>query len=139
MVVEIVTLAMLPKWGPKVKMERETKRILVIDDDPTFIKMMEPFLRSQGFEVIVAHDGNEGMARLNEKPHLIILDLQMPGMDGYEFILAMKEMKGIKQVPIIILTAKEGLSDIVKVEGIREYMIKPFQPDALLKSIQRHI
>ena len=88
---------------------------------------------------MIAHDGQEGIEQLKEKPDLIILDLQMPNMDGYEFILSMKEMEGIKPVPVIILTAKEGLADIVKVEGIKEYMIKPFQPDILLKSIQRYI
>lgn len=137
LVVEMVTLAMLPKWKGQERIA--SKRILVIDDDPTFIKTIGPFLLSQGFEVIVAQDGKEGMVQLKQNPQLIILDLQMPNMDGYEFILAMKETAGIKQVPIIILTVKEGLSDIVKIEGIREYMIKPFQPDALIKSIQRYI
>ena len=57
----------------------------------------------------------------------------------YEFILKMKEVSEIKEVPIIILTTKEGLSDIVKLEGIKEYIMKPFQPETLLKSIQRYI
>jgi len=137
LVVEMMTLSMLPKGSSPAK--TGTKKILVIDDDPTFVKTIEPFLRSQGFEVIVAYDGREGIAQLKEKPNLIILDLQMPNMDGYEFITAMKEVQGGKQIPVIILTAKAGLSDILKMEGIREYMIKPFQPDALLKSIQRYI
>lgn len=137
LVVEMMTLAVLPKGGPKER--TAAKKILIIDDDPTSIVTIAPFLKSHGFEAIVAHDGKEGIARLKEKPDLIVLDLRMPNMDGYEFILAMKEIQGIRQIPIIILTAKAGLSDIVKVEGVREYMIKPFQPDALLKSIQRHI
>ncbi len=137
LVVEMVTLAMLPKWSPQEKVA--PKKILVIDDDPTFLKTISPFLQSQGFETMVAHDGKEGILLLKENPSLIILDLQMPNMDGYEFILGMKEIAGIKLAPIIILTAKEGLEDIVKVEGIKEYIIKPFQPDALLKSIHRYI
>jgi len=136
LVVEMVTLDRLPKW--KSASKTVSKKILVIDDDPAFLKTVTPLLKSQGYEVLMAKDGKEGLARLSENPDLIILDLQMPNMDGYEFILAMKEVTGVKKAPIIVLTVKEGLTDIVKVEGIKEYMIKPFQPAALLESIQRH-
>jgi CheY-like chemotaxis protein len=137
LVVELVSLTSLPKWTFKDKVEK--KKVLVIDDDPVFIKTIDPFLRSRGFEVVIARDGLEGMQQLKQKPHLVILDLQMPNMDGYGFILAMQETTGILPVPIIVLTAKEGLADITSLEGIRDYIVKPFQSDALLRSIERCI
>jgi CheY-like chemotaxis protein len=137
LVVEMVTLDMLPKW--KTREKAAPKKILIIDDDLTFIKIIEPFLKSQGFDVIVAYDGEEGIRKLKLKPELIILDIQMPVMDGYEFVVEKKMMEGDKQVPVIVLTAKDGMAEMFKVEGAREYLLKPFQPAALLKSIQRCI
>ena len=137
LVVELVTLDMLPKWKT---MEKKTpKKILIVDDDVTFLKTIEPFLRSQGFDVMIAHNGAEGIQQLKENPHLIILDVQMPVMDGYEFIIEKKRIEGDKKVPVIVLTAKDGMAEMFKVEGAREYMLKPFQPSSLLKSIQRTI
>ena len=138
LVVEMVTLDMLPKW--KTKEKTDAKKILIVDDDVTFIKIIQPFLLSQGFDVIVAYNGEEGIKKLKMKPQLIILDVSMPVMDGYEFVL---EKKKIEQdnpsIPVIVLTAREGMAEMFKVEGAREYLLKPFQPAALLKSIQRCI
>ncbi|MDE2028207.1 MAG: response regulator [Candidatus Omnitrophica bacterium] len=135
LVVELVTLDMLPKW--KTIEKAAPKRILIIDDDVTFIKIIEPFLKSQGFDVLTANNGAEGIKKLKSKPHLIVLDIQMPVMDGYEFILEKKKVQEVEHVPVIVLTAREGMSEMFKVEGAREYLLKPFQPNALLKSIQR--
>jgi CheY-like chemotaxis protein len=137
LVVELVTLDMLPKW--KTREKTTSKKILIIDDDITFIKIIEPFLQSQGFEVMVAFDGAEGIKKLKDNPHLIILDIQMPVLDGYGFILEKNKIEVDKKVPIIVLTAKDGMADMFRIEGAREYMLKPFQPAALLKSIQRCI
>ena len=137
LVVEMVTLDMLPKW--KTSDNEFPRRILVIDDDITFVKLIEPFLKSQGFVVIVALDGEEGIKKLAMKPHLIILDIGMPVMNGYQFITAIKKIDGSQNVPIIVMTAQEGVSEILKLEGIKEYIVKPFQPSDLLKSIQKSI
>ena len=137
LVVEIATLAILPKWQPLEN--SKAKKILVIDDDLTLTKILEPFLKSHGFEVYVAHDGEEGIKKLKVAPDLIILDKQMPNMDGYEFIVAKKKIEGAKEIPVIVLTAKEGMADMFKVEGAREYLLKPLQPATLLKSIQRYV
>ncbi len=97
LVVEMVTLDMLPKWKTREKMV--PKKILIIDDDVMFIRIMEPFLRSQGFEVIVAYNGEEGIKKLKVRPHLIILDMLMPVMDGYNLFLRRKRLKGNQHVP----------------------------------------
>jgi CheY-like chemotaxis protein len=137
LVVELVSLDMLPKWKSNEK--AVSKKILIVDDDATFTVAITPFLESQGFEVIVAHDGEEGVRKLKEKPDLVILDIQMPVMDGYEFVLEKKNIEGASQIPVIVMTAKDGMADMFKVEGAREYLLKPFQPTSLLKSIQRCI
>ncbi len=116
------------------------KKILVIDDDPTLLKMLQPFLESHGFAVTVAFDGDEGIEKFRaEQPDLIILDVQMPRMNGYAFIFEMKKLEGAKKVPIIVLTAKEGMVDIFKAEGVKEYITKPFKPEALLSNINKYV
>ena len=116
------------------------KKILVIDDDPTLIKLVQPFLESHGFSVAAAVDGEDGIAKLKaEKPDLIVLDVQMPRMNGYTFIFEMKKLSGTKSIPIIVLTAKEGMAEIFKVEGVKEYVTKPFQPEVLLNKINKHV
>ena len=141
LVVEMITMSMLPKWEAQAKTETKakTKTILVIDDDLMIIKTIESFLQSKEYRVVIAHDGKQGLDKIKENPDIILLDLQMPNMDGYDFILALKEKAGIIQIPIIILTSREGLNDIVKVEGVKEYIIKPINPAALFKSIERYI
>ena len=115
------------------------KKILVIDDDPTLIKMVQPFLESHGFSVAAAMNGEEGIEKLkSDRPDLIILDVQMPKMNGYTFIFEMKKIGGARSIPIIVLTAKEGMAEIFKVEGVREYITKPFKPEVLLNHINKH-
>ena len=116
------------------------KKILLIDDDPTLIKLVQPFLESHGFAVTAANDGEEGIEQLKSiRPDLIILDVQMPRMNGYTFIFEMKKLTGSKSIPIIVLTAKEGMAEIFKIEGVKEYVTKPFKPDALLSHINKHL
>ena len=116
------------------------KKILVIDDDPTLVKLVQPFLQAHGYDVSVCCDGEEGIARLNkEKPDLIILDVQMPKMNGYTFIFEMKKISHVKNVPIIVLTAKEGMAEIFKVEGVKEYLTKPFQTEKLLDHVKKYV
>ena len=118
----------------------ESKKILIIDDDRALVKMMEYFLSQQGFEVTAAFDGEQGLAQLKAQcPHLVILDVHMPKMDGYNFILEAKKITDLKQLPVIVLTAKEGMDDLFLMEGAREYLVKPFQPEWLLEKIKKHL
>lgn len=116
------------------------KKILVIDDDPTLVKVIQPFLESHGYEVSLAGDGEEGIAQVKKStPDLIVLDVQMPRMNGYTFVFELKKVASSKAVPIIVLTAKEGMAEIFKVEGVKEYITKPFKPEVLLTAIKKHI
>jgi CheY-like chemotaxis protein len=117
-----------------------SKKILIIDDDPTLIKVVHSLLRSKGYEVAVAFDGQEGLeAVTKEKPDLIVLDVQMPGMNGYTFVLELKKLVDIKVIPIIVLTVKDEMAGFFSAEGIRDYIIKPFQPEALLTTINKYL
>ncbi len=116
-----------------------SKKILIIDDDPTILRMCESFLSAHGFIVTTAFDGEQGIEKFKaERPDLIVLDVQMPKMNGYTFVFELKKAGGSK-TPIIVLTAKEGMAEIFKVEGVKEYMTKPLKPEVLLANIQKHI
>ena len=116
------------------------KKILLIDDDPTMIKMLQTFLTAHGYVISVATDGDDGLAQLkNSSPDLIVLDVQMPKMNGYTFMFELKKVPNASTIPIIVLTAKQGMAEIFKVEGVKEYVTKPFQPEALLTQIKKYI
>ena len=121
--------------------QRVSKKILVIDDDPTSVRLVQGCLGSHGYQVSVAADGEEGLAILSrEKADLIILDIQMPKMNGYAFILELKKLgEEYRNIPILILTAKEGMTDLFKIEGAKEYIVKPFDPDQLLTTVKKYI
>lgn len=116
------------------------KKILVIDDDPALLKMLEAFLTSHGYAFTSAADGEEGIAKVkSETPDLIVLDIQMPRMNGYTFMFELKKIAGSRSIPILVLTAKEGMAEIFKVEGVKEYITKPFRPEDLLTNIKKYL
>ncbi len=116
------------------------KKILVIDDDPVTIEMLKNGLTKHGYQTVVAYDGEEGLKRaVSESPQLIILDINMPKMDGYTFLQELKKKVNIKELPVIILTNKENMEDIFKVEGIREYIIKPINTEDMCAKIHKHL
>jgi DNA-binding response OmpR family regulator len=113
-----------------------TKTILVIDDSDSVRAMVKDYLSAQGFRVVTADDGKSGLETAQrEKPDVILLDIMMPGMDGYEFIrLYRKE----RETPIILLTARIEESDkVVGLElGADDYLTKPFGMRELLARIR---
>lgn len=114
------------------------KRILVIDDEPDLVKAVALRLEANGYEVIQAFGGEEGLRKAKEEnPDLIILDIMMPKMDGYMFILELRESLGDVLPPIIVLTVKEKMEDLFAVEGIKDYVIKPFEHQDILNRIKR--
>lgn len=115
------------------------KKILVIDDDPSLIKMVDSYLSAHGFQVLVAMDGDEGLASVKkDNPDLIVLDIQMPRMNGYTFVHECKKIQAALNIPIIVLTAKQGMAEIFKVEGVKEYITKPFAMEKLLESVKKY-
>jgi len=116
------------------------KKILVIDDDPTITKLLASRLDANFYDVITAADGIEGLEKFRrQKPDLIILDILMPRMDGHAFALEFKKIADLKTTPIIILTVKDDMQEIFRMEGINDYIVKPFLMNDLLRKIEKHL
>lgn len=115
----------------------ENKKILIIDDEPDFVKMLKMRLEFSGYEVAIAFDGDEGLEILRKEiPDLILLDIMMPNKDGYTFLLDMKKDERTREIPVIALTAKAGMKDLFELEGAKDYIVKPFESEHLLAKIR---
>jgi len=111
-------------------------RILVIDDEPELLEMVQIILQSAGFDVITAADGATGLRLAYQKhPDLVLLDIMMPGMDGLEVC---RRLRDLTDVPIIFLTARSNIEDIVTAfsNGADDYLTKPFHAAELLSRIR---
>jgi len=114
------------------------KKILVVDDDRSIITMLESLLSAQGYVVLVANDGLEAMVQVKKNlPDLIVLDVMMPEINGYDVCSNLKFDATYKHIPIIVLTSREQELDprIAKFMGI-DYMHKPIDRKILLEKIQ---
>lgn len=115
------------------------KKILVVDDEELIVKMVGLRLKANGYEVISAGDGKEGLAKAKEEfPDLIILDVMMPGMDGYKVCGLLKKDTRFAKIPVIMFTAKAQVDDkkIGEEVGANAYITKPFDPQVLLAKIR---
>jgi DNA-binding response OmpR family regulator len=113
--------------------------VLIADDDRDIVRFVEVNLRLEGFRVATAHDGDEALAKVLElRPDLVLLDVMMPNMDGYEVCRRLRADSRGASVPVIMLTAKSLSAD--KVEGLRtgadDYIIKPFDPMELVHRVK---
>ncbi|MCA1664539.1 MAG: response regulator, partial [Myxococcales bacterium] len=116
--------------------------VLVIDDSPTILKVVQLVLTKAGFSVDTATDGEEGIAHAARKrPALILLDFVMPKMNGYQVCRALAESAVLKDVPVVLMSAKGDQvgERFVKVMGIVDYITKPFSPDAITAVVQHTI
>ena len=110
------------------------KRVLICDDDPVILRLLEVNLELEGFEVLTGNNGLEGVEiAQREHPDLVILDIMMPKMDGYEACRQLKANEATKDIPVVFLSAKAQAADIEKGKsfGIAEYLTKPFDPTDL--------
>jgi len=115
------------------------KKILVVDDDPSITTLLEVLLSNQGYNVTVVHDGLDGMVQVRKNsPDLIILDIMMPEINGYDVCRDLKFDARFKHIPIILLTAREQELDprIGQLMGI-DYMHKPIDSKFLIEKIQK--
>jgi len=120
------------------------KKILLIDDEEDIITTVSVRLESAGYVVISAKDGEQGLDLLTkENPDLVLLDIMMPNMNGYQMLQKLKEKTkqyGVKRIkpPVIVITAKgEGVRDLFEMEGITDYIVKPFESQDLLDRIKK--
>jgi CheY-like chemotaxis protein len=116
------------------------RKILICDDDPVILRLLQVNLEIEGYEVITAHHGEEAVAKAkSEIPDLVILDIMMPRMDGYEACRQIRSQVATSGIPIVFLSAKAQQSDIDKgrAYGVSDYLTKPFDPTDLLEVIER--
>ncbi|MCS7223874.1 MAG: response regulator [Armatimonadetes bacterium] len=116
------------------------RKILVADDDPAIAELVRINLESHDFEVVTAHDGRETLSMaVGEKPDLILLDIVMPEIDGYEVLKLLKSDPETETIPVIVLTAYASDEGAVVswLEGAEGYLAKPFDPEELILTVKR--
>ena len=116
-----------------------SKRLLVVDDEPNLLRAVAACLRGEGFDVVTARSGAEALIRVAETvPDLVVSDIRMPGMDGYQLARQLRASSRTALTPVVFLTAKDETAD--RIEGFRTgvdaYLTKPFEPDELVAVIR---
>ena len=130
---------MLGQMRYDTRISMANKKILVVDDEPSVLKILTRRLEINQYEVLTATDGLEGLDRaMTEQPDLIISDIMMPNMDGYTFVRKVRAHPQLSRVPVIILTAKDKMQDLFVFQGVKDcdYIVKPFESDELLNKIK---
>lgn len=114
------------------------KKILVADDEPQLLELVGQRLKTNNYEVVSARDGVEALEKTAaQNPDLIILDIKMAQMDGYTTLLRLKADEKTKSIPVIILTAYDKMKDLFELEGIADYIVKPFNEQDFLLRVSR--
>ena len=116
-------------------------KIMVIDDSSTIRRSAEIFLGQAGYQVVLAEDGFDALAKMNDhKPALIFCDILMPRLDGYQTCALIKKSSKFHATPVIMLSSKDGLFDRARgaMVGSDAYLTKPFTKDSLLKTVRAH-
>ena len=119
-------------------MDKQAQTILVVDDTPQNVTLLEDLLSSKGYRIITANCGREGLRAVRESsPDLVLLDIMMPDITGYEVCRQIRGMEGHELTPIVMTTALDGKEERVKgIEaGADDYLVKPFEPKELLLRI----
>jgi twitching motility two-component system response regulator PilG len=126
-------------------MGREEARqvaVMIVDDSPTVRKLVTVTMERQGHRVITAADGYEAVDRVREDgvPDLILLDITMPGVDGYQLCKFFKQNTTTAHTPVVMLSGKDGFFSKVrgKMAGSTEYITKPFKPESLLQLVDKY-
>ncbi len=115
-------------------------RVLVIDDSNTIRRSAEIFLKQGGHEVMLAEDGFDALAKVNDyRPQLIFCDILMPRLDGYQTCAIIKRNEQFTNVPVVMLSSKDGVFDKARgrMAGAQDYLTKPFTKDQLLQAVQQ--
>ena len=118
------------------------KKIMVVDDEPYIARVIKFKLEQEGYTVISANDGQSGLQKIREeKPDLVLLDVMMPGLSGYEVCQKIKEDAELAGIPVVILTAKGQERDREQglTMGPSDYITKPFSPNRLLELVKSMI
>ena len=141
-----IVKALNPQWFETQQIVEDENgkaaTILFAEDSSFFRSQVKGTMEKEGFDVLEAEDGLEALSKLNEaRPDLILLDIILPKMDGYKILSIIKENPEFGEIPVIMLTSKNGILNKVKgkVAGSAAYLTKPFDPSQLVETIERHI
>ena len=111
-------------------------KILVVDDAPETLALIEAVLTGKGYAVVTATNGNEGLKRVkSDPPHLIIADILMPEMDGFMFYKELKKETTTANIPVFVLTVRARMEDTFRAFGVEDFIVKPFDSQQLLDKI----
>ncbi len=116
--------------------------ILVVDDDDTLLMVVDSILQKNGYNAALAKDATEGFDLIDKHlPQLILLDIKLPGMDGYEALDKLKSDEKTKDIPVIMLTSKNDIASVSQCleNGAHDYIVKPFDYNNLLARVKQVI
>ena len=117
-------------------------KVMVIDDSKTIRRTAETLLKKEGCDVVTATDGFEALAKISDQqPNIIFVDIMMPRLDGYQTCALIKHNKVFRNIPVIMLSSKDGLFDRARgrIVGSEHYLTKPFTKEELLGAIETHV
>jgi twitching motility two-component system response regulator PilG len=117
-------------------------KVMVIDDSNTMRRSAELFLKAAGFEVILAEDGFDALAKIaDHRPKIIFVDIMMPRLDGYQTCALIKRNERFKSTPVIMLSSKDGLFDRARgrMAGSDQYLTKPFTQESLVEAVNTYV
>ena len=114
------------------------KTVLVVDDEPSILEVVNILLSSEGYTVLTASNGEEGLQKIREhKPDIVIMDVMMPKMSGFMVTKVVQKDPELKDIPILLLTATSQMAGGIQLEMPTPYRLtKPFQPEELIKKIK---
>lgn len=116
-------------------------KVLVVDDSNTIRRSAEIFLKQGGHEVLLADDGFDALAKINDyQPDLVFCDILMPRLDGYQTCAIIKRNARFANIPVVMLSSKDGVFDKARgrMVGSQDYLTKPFTKDQLLQAVQQY-
>ncbi len=135
---------MLPRqtlhWSQTIVSTNPSFKVLVVDDSNTIRRSAEIFLKQGGHEVLLADDGFDALAKINDyQPDLVFCDILMPRLDGYQTCAIIKRNARFSSIPVVMLSSKDGVFDKARgrMVGSQDYLTKPFTKDQLLQAVQQ--
>jgi DNA-binding response OmpR family regulator len=120
----------------------QRKKILIVDDEPSMVSVLQRHVSNAGFEFVSATNGREALEKIQqEEVDLVLLDLMMPGMNGFETCRRIRENEKTKKLPVLIITAlrSESDSDSATASGANEFIVKPIDGPHLAKRLRHHL
>jgi len=115
-------------------------KVLIVDDEPDIVETLSFMLQARNFDVVTASDGFEALSKVkSERPDLVLLDIMMPGMDGYDVCVKLKTDKETKNIPVVMLTARGENEAVIRAHkaGANDYIVKPFSLPTLVSKLNK--